>query len=293
MHLCQVPINLQQFRKDAIQRLKPLYDENEATAIVDVLIEHLYLIKPHQLLYLHKELSAQESDHLEKMLIKLINGMPIQYILGEAHFGPYRFVVNEHVLIPRPETYELVEWIVNDYRHTKQLHFLDIGTGSGCIAVSLAKELASSLFWALDVSEQALAVAKQNANRYGVSINWLKGDFTNVDFRESLESFDVLVSNPPYIKQNESSTLHENVLKYEPHLALFVPNDDAMLFYKFIAQFGRSNLRPNGRVYVEINQELADQTVAIFNEAGYQDIELRKDLNGNWRMIKASAPSSN
>lgn len=287
VHLCCVSVELQQFRKDAIQQLIPLYDQGEATAIIDILIEHFYLIKPHQLLYLHKVLSAKEVEHMLHLLGKLKAGMPLQYLLGEAHFGNYKFLVNEHVLIPRPETFELVEWIIEDYTPSSNASIIDIGTGSGCIAVSLAKELKSAHVSALDVSPQALEVAQQNARRYGVSINWILGDITHSEFQKTLGEFDIIVSNPPYIKQSESASMHENVLKHEPHLALFVQDDDALLFYKTIAQFGLSHLKAGGLIYAEINQELAYETAEVFTQMGYADVSLRKDLNGHWRMIKA------
>lgn len=292
MHLCRVLIELQQFRKDAIQQLIPLYDQGEATAIIDILIEHFYLIKPHQLLYLHKVLSEKEVDHMQHLLSKLRDGVPLQYLLGEAHFGPYKLLVNEHVLIPRPETYELVEWIINDNLQSLPLRIIDIGTGSGCIAISLAKEHISATVSALDVSHLALDIAQQNAKRYGVSIKWLHGDFTHSTFSESLDTYDVIVSNPPYIKQSEEASIHENVVKHEPHVALFVPDEDALLFYKLIATFGLTHLHKGGSIYVEINQDLANETAAVFTEMGYENVSLRKDLNGHWRMIKANKPTA-
>ena len=214
----------------------------------------------------------------------------MQYILGTTSFYDLEFEVNNDVLIPRPETEELVAWILSNIEITKsanKLKILDIGTGSGCIAISLAKNISNSEVFAIDVSEKALAVAQKNASTNEVKVIFIEENILNT---ESLhQTFDVIVSNPPYVRNLEKQEIHKNVLDYEPHLALFVEDDDdALLFYRKIAHLAQKNLSENGQLYFEINQYLGKQMIELLQEKGFKNIELKKDIYGNDRMILCS-----
>jgi release factor glutamine methyltransferase len=211
---------------------------------------------------------------------------PIQYILGETEFYGLPFLVNENTLIPRPETEELVEWILESTKYEEQntkLNVLDIGTGSGCIAISLAKNLPSAQVSAIDVSEKALATAHKNAKINKVDVNFI---LKNILETESLdEKYDVIVSNPPYVRNLEKEEIKPNVLEYEPHLALFVEDNDALLFYRKIAALAKKNLSENGKLYFEINQYLGKETVRLLEGMDFKNVILKKDVYGNDRMI--------
>ena len=228
----------------------------------------------------------------------LHNEKPIQYIIGETEFYRLPFYVNQHVLIPRPETEELVEWIIslpNSSQKEKNLNILDIGTGSGCIAISLAKNLPNASVFAIDISKKALQVAKQNAVLNEVTVEFIEYDIlsSNIIQTPSIRGknlnlkFDIIVSNPPYVRQLERQEIKNNVLNYEPHIALFVENDNPLLFYNHIIDFAKENLTKNGKLYVEINQYLGQETVTLLKEKGFTNIELKKDLFGNDRMVRA------
>ena len=237
--------------------------------------------------YLKEEvtLTSEQEAKLEHIIMRLKKGEPLQYIEGKAPFFGMEFAVNSSVLIPRPETAELVDWIV--YNHsTQEPHILDLGTGSGCIAVALSKQLSKASIEACDISNEALIVAKENAQRNGASVLFFAHDM--LDFSAPLpHSYDILVSNPPYIRQSEAIDMSPQVTEWEPHTALFVPDNDALCFYRAIAELGQTNaLRLGGQIYVEINQALGRETAALFEAYGYEDIELRKDIYGNDRMVK-------
>lgn len=228
------------------------------------------------------------SDQQLKIIIEIIGRLkllePIQYIFGETEFYNLRFLVNKHVLIPRPETEELVEWIINEERN-KNISLLDIGTGSGCIAVSLAKNITNAKVFAWDISTPALEVANRNAKLNNISISFSQADILQT--KTSEHTFDVIVSNPPYITEQEKSIMHSTVIEHEPSLALFVPNDNPLLFYKHISDFANNSLNNGGRIYFEINQYYAEETKQMLNERGFKDIQLKTDLAGNKRMIRA------
>lgn len=216
---------------------------------------------------------------------------PIQYILGVTEFYGLEFNVSPATLIPRPETEELVDWIISDHKHqaaTTQLRLLDIGTGTGCIPISLAKHLDNAQVSAIDISTEALAIAQENAQLNKVSVNFMETDIlSDKALENNKEQFDVIVSNPPYVRQLEKEEIKKNVLAYEPHLALFVDDHDALLFYRRIAAIAKKHLKRKGCLYFEINQYLGEETVDLITEMGFQQVELRKDLSGNDRMIKA------
>lgn len=228
-------------------------------------------------------LTAEQNALLDNAIERLKKQEPTQYILGYCDFCGLRFKVTPATLIPRPETSELVEWVASEA--TGNENILDIGTGSGCIAVSLAHKLPQSKVTAWDISLDALAVASENSKANGCAITFEQVDI--LEYQPNSEQFDIIVSNPPYIKENEREAMHSNVLDWEPHTALFVPDSDPLLFYRTIAEKGRSILKPGGRLYFEINRAHGKETIGMLSALGYTNIELRKDFAENDRMIRA------
>ena len=228
-------------------------------------------------------LAAEQETLLANAIERLQQHEPIQYILGYSDFCGLRFTVTTAVLIPRPETSELVEWITEESPTAKSI--LDIGTGSGCIAVSLATMVPQAQVTAWDISSQALAVAQKNSTANGCAVRFEERDI--LAYEPTEESYDVIVSNPPYIKEVEKKAMEDNVLLWEPHLALFVPDNDPLLFYRTIAEKAKKMLTPGGKLFFEINRAHGADTVDMLNRMGYHKITLRKDLAGNDRMVKA------
>ena len=287
--------------KDFVEKLKTIYDERESANIADWVFENIANNKRlDRVTDKQKQFNTATADQLNTVLQRLLAHEPVQYILGEAWFYKMKFFVNKHVLIPRSETEELVEWVVEEIRNKKlekrnkevsQLitnysAILDVGTGSGCIAVALKKELQNAEVFAVDVSEDALQVAKKNALNQNVKIDFIQLDFLNEDGWSSLPTFDVIVSNPPYIPENEKKKLAKNVVDNEPHLALFVPNDDPFIFYRKIASFAATHLKENGKFFVEVHEDYALKVQQIFEEKKFIT-EIKKDIYGRERMIKA------
>lgn len=231
-------------------------------------------------------ITKDEEQPLFEALSSLKLNKPIQHIIGTAHFMDLDFDVNEHVLIPRPETEELVRWILEDFENNEEsLRILDMGTGSGCIPISLGKNLKNANIHALDISLEALKVAKKNAELHQVEVQFIEADMLvnpNIDLE-----FDLIVSNPPYVRDLEKKEMHGNVLNHEPHLALFVSDDDPLIFYRNIVLFCERHLKMSGCLYLEINQYLGKEMVALLQEHNFSEIELRKDMFGNDRMVKA------
>jgi len=269
------------------QTLQHLYDEGEASAIARMLVEHF---GGRSFLALAEDKpGADVLQQLELALQQLLKYRPLQYVLNEAWFYGLKFHVNESVLIPRPETEELVDWIIKDVQSNKQvntLRILDIGTGSGCVPISIRKHIAATVT-AIDLSATALQTAKANATFNQTPVEFLQMDFLDESTWNQLGEFDIIISNPPYIKQSEEGQMHKNVVEHEPHLALFVPDNDALIFYRKILLFAQTHLAENGAVYVEINQQLGTETAVLFTENGFT-VELKKDMSGNERMVKGS-----
>lgn len=271
-----------------IQTLTPMHGAQEARAIAYALLEDVFgLRKTDVLLGKFDALSEAEKLRFAECAKRLEQGEPLQYVVGTAPFGELRFEVTPATLIPRPETLELVEWVVADENVKPALRLLDIGTGSGCIAISLAKLLPQAKVSAWDISSEALAVARRNAERNGVAV-----DFKQVDVLSATasETFDCIVSNPPYICEEEKAEMTDSVLLHEPHTALFVPNNDPLRFYRAIAQLALSNLSPGGTLYFEINRAYGAETCNLLRDLGFQSVELRKDFYGNDRMVKGVKP---
>lgn len=240
---------------------------------------------------LSKEISLEETQlqKIYSIVNQLQKQQPIQYILGETEFYGLRFLVNENVLIPRQETEELVHWMIQDFKNKTDLQILDIGTGSGCIAVSLAKFLPLAKLHAMDISQHALELASENANRNSVSVLFYKYDIlkSNIPAFDEAVLFDCIVSNPPYIRASEAELMNQNVLHFEPHLALFVTDEAPLLFYESIANFAQLYLKRDGAIYFEINEAFGKEVVALLERKAFKEIVLKKDLNGKDRMIKA------
>ena len=273
------------------KQLLEVYDQREVSAILDIAFEHVtHRTKADRIANQFNSFKPEENTRLEEIVVELLQSRPIQYILSEAWFGGVRLYINESVLIPRPETDELVDWIVKDSAplidSASPLKILDIGTGSGCIPLALKKKLFRLELTGIDISEKALEVAKKNSDTYRANIDFQLIDILNESKWEKMRMYDIIVSNPPYVKEMEKATMHKNVLDHEPAIALFVPNNDPLLFYNKIALFATKHLEANGKVYVEINEALGKETVALFNAHGFKT-ELRKDFQGKDRMIKA------
>ena len=270
------------------EELSGYYTQSEASALTRIIATEMLGI-PQMTFFLKDDvtLKAEQEAMLFNTIERLKKHEPIQYIQGYSDFCGLRFKVTPATLIPRPETSELVEWIAADHSG-KAESILDIGTGSGCIAISLAHKLPESKVTAWDISNNALAVATENSRNNGTEVNFEQVDILSYNHTESL--FDIIVSNPPYIKENEKSIMHSNVLNWEPHTALFVPDSDPLLFYRTIAKKGLTLLKPGGTLYFEINRAHGAETMNMLADYGYTNIELRKDFAENDRMIKATRP---
>jgi release factor glutamine methyltransferase len=269
------------------KQLVPLYDERESAAIAHEVVSHITsLSKVQRLVEKNSLLTAQQQLQFESCAEQLVKGVPLQYVTGTAWFMGKEYAVNNNVLIPRPETEELVQWVINEQRN-KTTSIIDIGTGSGCIPVSLKLALPGADVAACDISEGALAVARQNAARLTADVAFLQLDFLEAGQQNKLGMFGVIVSNPPYIPFSEKERLHTNVRDNEPGIALFVPNDDALVFYRAIAQFGKNHLTQDGKIYCELDAEHAEACKALFEAEGYWDVTLRKDMFDNWRFLSA------
>lgn len=262
-----------------LDKLQLLYDKEEASHIFMIYVVdklNLDLSSQHEI-----ELTTEILSDLEQ----LKKGQPIQYITGKAFFYNDFFFVNEHTLIPRPETEELVELIRNDYVQNQDISMIDLGTGTGCIPISLAKLFPNAKVSALDISENALKIAQLNAETLKVNINFYHNNL--LEDIQLNQKFDVIISNPPYIRNLEKEEMHQNVLNFEPHLALFVENDDALIFYERVIDFAKNHLKENGKIYCEINQYLGKETKQLFQKF-YQIVIIHKDISGNDRMLSAS-----
>lgn len=300
------------------QALTDVHEASEAEAMAALVVEHVGKKKLQQLKL--EIVAAEATEQINDILQQLLSHRPLQYVLNEAWFYGLKFEVNESVLIPRPETEELVDWIVKEIESGKweleseekstsrltsssdgldisgeppQIQrvthpaFLDIGTGSGCIPIALKKKHPASNVSAIDVCSEALHVAITNAVTHETEINFQLLDFLDEGKWNELGKYDIIVSNPPYIKTSEADSMSEHVLEYEPHKALFVPDEDALLFYRKIADFSLQHLLPTGAVYMEINQQLGNETTELFQQKGFT-VQLRNDMSGNERMVKAS-----
>ena len=307
---------LKEFKTHFTTQLTTLYPKTEIDTFFFLLMEeYLGFQRIDTVLKSDFEITNDKLSQLNSAIERLKKEEPIQYILGKTEFYGFPFLVDENTLIPRPETEELVEWILSEIKDERQktkdivssaveksLHILDIGTGSGCIPVSLAKHLPNATISAVDVSTKALHIAEQNATLNNVDINFIEQDILQVESLNVIANkvitssqtprndikFDVIVSNPPYVRELEKIEIKNNVLENEPHLALFVDDNNPLIFYSKIADLAKKHLSKNGLLFFEINQYLGKETVEMLEEKGFTNIELRKDLFGNDRMVKTS-----
>ncbi len=278
------------------EQLSTIYQPSEAKSLAR---EVLCLVTNRSLTSLMAEsqviLNSEEASECSQIVARLLTHEPLQYIVGTAPFYNRTFYSDSRALIPRPETEELIEWILSDV--ATGVKILDIGTGTGCIAITLALELPNAQVSAIDISPDAIELAKMNSESLGGSVNFIEGDIlqmaeeskinsSEIEMPDEIEKYDIIVSNPPYITINERDEMEENVIKYEPSIALFVPNQNPLLFYRAISIYALTHLRKGGMLYFEINQQYGKETVAMMQELGFNDVELRCDLNNNERMVR-------
>jgi len=271
-------------------RLQQIYSLGEATSITNWVFEKMVSLKRSDIIKNpDKVISALANESIQNVLQQLLQHKPVQYVLGEAWFYNLKLKVNENVLIPRPETEELVAQLIAD-RKSKLTDpsILDIGTGSGCIPIAIKKNLPASKVTTIDVSESALSIAKENAILHNTLITFRHLDFLDEKKWDPLPMYDIIISNPPYIPANEKEKLSKHVTLYEPHIALFVPNKSPLIFYEKIAKFGLTNLRPSGKIYLETHEDHAKATAALFIK-DYQTVMIKKDMYGKERMLLITA----
>lgn len=284
----KVPSNLvKDIRKYYCELLCSLYEKDEANAMILILFKYYFNIDRVRMV-LEPDLRLSESEMLKiHFAVKdLLRNKPIQYVTGETEFCDLKFKVNENVLIPRPETAEMISKIVNSQHSTVNNHcsIIDIGTGSGCIAISLAKMISNSNVYALDISEEALKIAKENAFNNNVNVSFIHDDILNL--KNNIETkFDIIVSNPPYVRELEKAEMHSNVLKWEPHKALFVSDNDPLIFYRSILEFAKTHLKDNGEVWFEINEYLGKEMSDLCHELGFSNVKIHKDFRDRDRVM--------
>lgn len=286
-----------------IQALSPIHGDREAASIAHIFMEHITgLGKMDRIVYKDRELTVDQEDGFRKGLEALLRNEPVQYVTGTGWFYGMELKVSPDVLIPRPETEELVEWIIEDVKKTGKHpenpetgtvthpRILDIGTGSGAIPLAIKKHLPLAAVSAIDISEGALKIATENALKLSLSINFSRVDVLDENATAALPGFDIIVSNPPYICEQERAGMQEQVLDYEPNIALFVPDHDPLRFYRRIGLLALEKLPAGGALYFEINEAYGAETAKLLEEQGYVDVILKQDLFGKDRMIKAKKP---
>ncbi|SHF52787.1 release factor glutamine methyltransferase [Mariniphaga anaerophila] len=267
------------------EELGGLYPQTEVKAFTRLILEHVCgLDYTAQILMRDHVISAIQSKQISEIVTRLKNFEPIQYVFGETEFFGMKLSVNPSVLIPRPETEELLHWI-SEMEFSKEPCFLDVGTGSGCIALGLKKQFPYSNVMAIDYSDEALETARENAVLNGLDVSFSRADILKWEER-SWQNFDLIVSNPPYVRESEKKEMFANVLKFEPESALFVPDSNPLLFYLRIAEFAQKFLTKNGWLYFEINEMFGEQTAQVVKKCGFEAIEIKKDLFGKDRMLR-------
>lgn len=269
------------------EELKEFYNKVELQEMLSITFLHyLKLSRIDLILKSEDQISQSDFHKITNVVERLKKYEPLAQIIGEWEFYGISFKINEHVLIPRPETEELVQLIVNEHKDKEQLSILDIGTGSGCIAIALKKEIPNANLFAYDVSKEALKIAAFNAKKNKLNVTFSEVDILEWESHNENEKYDVIVSNPPYITYKEKELMHGNVLDYEPHLALFVDNQEPLLFYNVISEFALSHLTENGKLYFEINEKYGGEVLELLKHKQFRDIEIIKDINGKDRIVK-------
>lgn len=285
------------------QQLQTVYDERESSVIAAWVFEKLTgLSRPDRLKHRDDALHADQLHQLTAIVQRMQGNEPVQYVLGEAYFHGLKLFVDANVLIPRPETEELVAWIIADVKElgkpvfenttaeadqTRSLKILDVGTGSGCIALALKKAMPKAEVWGCDLSEGALNIARRNGADLNIRVDFQQVDFLDATQWNSLPKVDIIVSNPPYIAENEKHDMPPNVVEFEPRSALFVPDENPLIFYEALARFGKEKLHQEGCIYVEIHEAQGAAVAELFKKAMYEEVQLKKDMQGKDRMIKA------
>ncbi len=279
-------MTLQELYRQFTRELSGIYDASEASAISNIIFEKIAGIDKKSLV---QNPGLDISNAIETKLFNVLNELmqhkPVQYITGEAWFYNLLFKVNEHVLIPRPETEELVKLLLDNLQLQSSKKILDIGTGSGCIPVTIKKNAPANDVTAIDISSAALDLAKENTQSHQIEINWICMDFLAEDNWEQLGNYDIIISNPPYIPAKEKWSMDKNVVEYEPALALFVADEQPLIFYEKIAAFAEMHLNTGGKIFLETHKNLANEVAALFNNKNYE-VQSRKDISGNDRMIE-------
>lgn len=284
--------------KDAYDQFKatlaPLYSVQEADAMASLVLTTLTGYSKAKLKAFGDDVIEENvQKQLQRILQELVTGKPVQYSLGIAHFYGLDFKVTPDVLIPRPETEELVQWVLETIKDFNQPTILDVGTGSGCIPITIKIQLPRSNIFALDISSAALAVAKTNAEFNRVDVYFIEADILNLQADEiEKQTYQTIISNPPYVTETDKLQMHQNVTDFEPHTALFVPDNDPLLFYIAITDFARKHLSPGGFLFFEINESYGNETVAMMQQKGFVNAELRQDMMGKDRMIRAEWPGA-
>lgn len=288
-------MTLNEARTILMKELRRVYDPDELKNIIDLVLEHITgLPRIEQVKEKVPYLTCTQLEGLDAITERLKKNEPVQYVLGEAWFAGMKFKVNKNVLIPRPETEEMVDWAVKESQNSsrpgqdKTQKILDVGTGSGCIPITLKKKLPDADVSAIDVCSEALFTATENAIELNAEVNFILLDFLDEEKWKELGNFDIIVSNPPYIPQREKNSIPERVTSFEPHLALFVPDNDPLLFYKKLSRFGSQHLYPGGTLFAEINETMGKEVTSLFQSAGFSNVVLKKDMQGKDRMLKAS-----
>jgi release factor glutamine methyltransferase len=285
---------LKELRDRMIRDLSAIFPEKESENLVYYLLDAVAGIERKDIsLDPDRPVGEELNDLLQIKLSELKEHKPVQYVTGKAYFYGLGLEVNPSVLIPRPETEELVKWVVDDHQDDRGLKVLDIGTGSGCIILALGQFLNNPRLTAIDISEDALETASHNAERLGIPVGFRSFDILDEAEWENLGTFDVVVSNPPYVRESEKLQMQPNVLNYEPPGALFVPDDDPLIFYRAIARIAKSRLIEGGELYLEINENLGEEVIQLLEDEGFTGIFLKKDMQGKDRMVRCRLPFIN
>lgn len=280
---------LQDFRKEAVEKLREIYGEREASQMVNILLEDLLQVsRTIVITQPDRVLTVEEQDLLKQALSRLQKNEPLQYITGQAFFYGLTLQVNPSVLIPRPETEELVDWILKDHPNNTTINLLDVGSGSGCIPLALKSKRLNWKVTSIDASEKALETARQNSQTLKLDVAFEQLDFLNEDEWTRFDKLDILVSNPPYITLEEFSTLETHVKEHEPEMALVAPGQDPFIFYRKLAKLGKQKLVDGGHVYLELNADHAATIRDIYIQQGYSDVLVKKDMQKKDRMLRAT-----
>jgi release factor glutamine methyltransferase len=276
-----------QFRTYLTSKLSHLYSSDEINAISRIIVEEVLLKNPFETDKSNQQLSDEKIKELNKITDRLVTGEPIQYIIGKSWFYDLPFKVNKHVLIPRPETEELVSVIIESVNQPiNHVKILDIGTGSGCIAITLKKKITGVSVTGIDISEKAIQIARENATAADTEVAFFKEDIFHPTYLQD-QNWDIIVSNPPYIPLNEKKLLHINVINFEPHQALFVPDNEPLKFYSAILDYSVNHLKKGGKVYFEINQDYKNQITELITSYGFKNVKIIRDISGNDRIVSA------